>query len=186
MTKNDAVVISSDSDDWGNGKGDSDDDEKGEAVDFEAFGLAEDDPEIADQLQALAQHEKQWPRDYHACDIITCITALRKAYRNGDRKMMPAIFRAHFPGVRYVRQTCFDQQKRFRTLSHAARERALKAGRTPAGVWSVVMQDALSLKTGRRSVMADGGRAKSRKGKERQGSGVKAEMADFIEISDDD
>lgn len=111
-------------------------------------GSGDDEDEDEDDFEDLEGLESQWPGDFYACDIIDCFNALRQAAKSGNKKVgaQREIFNAFFPNCRYVRQTCFDNRKRFNLLPYDLKVAAKKAGYTSDGLWSNVMKNAPSLK----------------------------------------
>ncbi|KAF6744847.1 hypothetical protein DFP72DRAFT_1051704 [Ephemerocybe angulata] len=92
--------------------------------------------------------EPIWPRGHYACDIVRALNDMHLARRQGGRPKgtTAAVFKAHFPGSRYVRSTCSDQRIRWNRLPVHLREEALAAMHTPPGLWENVMKNAPSLK----------------------------------------
>ncbi|EAU92511.1 hypothetical protein CC1G_00730 [Coprinopsis cinerea okayama7 len=117
----------------------------------------------------------QWPRSFYACDIIDCLNRMVTRLPDGRLPKPRPIFEAYFPGMTYVRQTVSDQRKRFKLLPLEKQQAAVNAGRTDAGLWSEVMEDAPSLRWPTRLGMGKSGAAGKAKGKKRLRS-VKEEI----------
>jgi hypothetical protein len=159
-----------------------------EGTPVEPLEISSDDGD--DEFRDLDDPEPKWPGDYYAADIVPCLIALHKASKEGRRKDLPKIFHSFFPNCRYVRQTCWDNCKRFKGLPHHLKKAATSAGHLPAGLWSNVMKNAPSLKSGqtgatiRATATVTASKPKKVK-KERPAASASAHaMREVIEISD--
>ncbi|KAH7904049.1 hypothetical protein BJ138DRAFT_1167205 [Hygrophoropsis aurantiaca] len=85
---------------------------------------------------------KKWPNGYYAVDVQQGLTALKSE----ELKSLPVHQRfEHIFDVPYNKSNLRDARKRWKTASASFRDKLIKAGRTPAGLWDV-LREAIKLK----------------------------------------
>ncbi|KJA22379.1 hypothetical protein HYPSUDRAFT_202183 [Hypholoma sublateritium FD-334 SS-4] len=85
------------------------------------------------QVPALS---KTWPGDFHVVDIVSCFKESADASKSG--KKVKDIFERHFP-VPFKRSTFYENRGRWDHAPLQAKQQALDAGCTSAGLWSTFM-----------------------------------------------
>ena len=84
-------------------------------------------------VQALS---RTWPGDFYIVDIVSCFKDSANSSKSG--KKVRDIFEQHF-SVPFKRLTFYENRSHWDHATHQAKQQALDAGHTFAGLWSTFM-----------------------------------------------
>jgi len=97
-----------------------------------------DDEEVAGSEEDVIV-SKVWPTEFHTVDIVEGFHFIHEQGFLGS--LIEDTFSIQFEGNRYVKTTYNDHLRRWTHASQSAKDKALAAGRTPAGLWSRFMAE---------------------------------------------
>jgi hypothetical protein len=80
---------------------------------------------------------KIWPTEFYAIDIVEGFEFIHDMMALGS--IIEDAFGIQFEGIPYVKTTYNDHLRRWMNASQPAKDKALAAGRSPAGLWSKFM-----------------------------------------------
>lgn len=86
--------------------------------------------------------EKIWPKDFYTVDIVTAFELMKRdpyTTRESNATLAEAFVLCF--GVPYKKSTYNDHHLRWQAATQSARDTALAAGRTEAGLWSLFMKN---------------------------------------------
>jgi hypothetical protein len=80
---------------------------------------------------------KIWPTEFYAVDIVEGFEFIQEMMALGS--IIEDAFEIQFEGIPYVKTTYNDHLRQWTSASQAAKDKALTAGHSPAGLWSKFM-----------------------------------------------
>jgi hypothetical protein len=95
----------------------------------------EDASEESDEVMV----SKIWPTEFYAVDIVEGFEFISEMAALGS--LIEDAFGIQFEGIPYVKTTYNDHFRRWTHASQSAKDKALAAGRTSAGLWSKFMAE---------------------------------------------
>ena len=80
---------------------------------------------------------KEWPHDFHVCDIVKCFTDCKTSVKQGGKTTRPlkVVFADHFPGVTFKSSTYHDQHTIWHNAPEHLKKQFCEAGHTRRGRW---------------------------------------------------
>lgn len=96
-----------------------------------------EDPSDVNEQSDEVTVSKIWPTEFYAVDIVEGFRFIQDMMALGS--IIEDAFDIQFEGIPYVKTTYNDHLRRWTSASQAAKDKALAAGRSPAGLWSKFM-----------------------------------------------